>query len=174
MRKRELSHIASGLVVPAIISAAISIGCLNTNSKTAEPPWREAFPSAQDIRRVPLQPHTIAKTRLFVVESPTRTLGYIVEKQVTSRSGPFEIMVAIDTDFRVQLTKVLDYPHARGRQVLSKRFTQQFEEKGPADQIRLGEDIDAISGATISSRVMTDGVREAVELVRSRFAKLYE
>jgi len=79
-------------------------------------------------------------------------------------------MVAIGADFRVKLAKVLDYPHTRGRQVRSKRFTHQFEGKGPRDPIRLGEDIDAITGATISSRVMTDGVRDAAQLVRTNFA----
>ncbi len=38
--------------------------------------------------------------------------------------------------------------------------------RSPDDLVRPGQDIDAMTGATISSRAMTDGVRQAVRVVR--------
>lgn len=94
-------------------------------------------------------------------------LGYRVESKVVSRSGPFRIRVILDKQLYVKQATVISYPWKRGRDVCKRVFTDQFTGKGPGDAIRLGRDIDAMTGATISSRVMTRGVRDAIELVRN-------
>ena len=94
-------------------------------------------------------------------------LGYCVESKVVARSGPFRIRVILDKQLYVKQATVISYPWKRGRDVGKRVFTDQFTGKGPGDAIRLGKDIDAMTGATISSRVMTRGVRDAIELVKS-------
>ncbi|MHC4174876.1 MAG: FMN-binding protein [Planctomycetota bacterium] len=54
----------------------------------------------------------------------------------------------------------------RSMVVCKRAFTSQFEGKGPEDPIQLGKDIDAMTGATISSRVMTEGVRDTIKLLK--------
>jgi hypothetical protein len=49
--------------------------------------------------------------------------------------------------------------------VRDPRFRQQFVGKSAADPLRPGEEIVAVSGATISSRAMAVGVRRALILL---------
>jgi len=109
------------------------------------------------------------QVRLFVAEDKTQIMGYIVEKQVESRSGPFKIVIEIGSDLLVKQAQVPNYPHNRGRQVRSLKFRQQFTGKGPGDPVQLGLDINAVSGATSSSQALTDGVRDALKLVQIYF-----
>ncbi len=94
-------------------------------------------------------------------------LAYSVETQVVSRSGPFTILVMVAPDLCVLRAEVLEYRAERGRQVRSPKFTEQFTGKCSTDPIELNKDIHAITGATISSRVMTEGVKRAVLIVKS-------
>lgn len=92
-------------------------------------------------------------------------LGYTVRMQVKSRSGPFAILVVIGGDLCVKRAEVLTYRAKRGREVRSPEFTSQFAGKCPGDPIRLDHDIHSVTGATLSAKAMTDGVRNALQLV---------
>jgi Na+-translocating ferredoxin:NAD+ oxidoreductase RnfG subunit len=129
---------------------------------------RKVFPLGKEIREVRLADDLSNNNRLFTIEDSSAIIGYLLEKEVRGRSGPFTIMVLIDANFKVKHAAVLEYPHERGRDVRSRKFTRQFNGKGPRDPIRLDQDIVAVTGATISSRAMTNGVREAVELVQQK------
>ena len=100
------------------------------------------------------------------IRGTTGLLGYSVESEVVSRSGPFKIQTLLDSELYVKQATVLSYPGQRGRDVQKHTFTRQFEGKGIADPIEVGRDIDAVTGATISSRVMADGIRESITLVK--------
>ena len=104
--------------------------------------------------------------QIWSVSGVSGHLGYWVDSEVVSRSGPFRIRVLLDADSRVKNVTVTSYPGARGREVRAHKFTDQFTGKSPSDPIALGDDIDAISGATISSQVITEGVREIVRLAK--------
>ena len=71
----------------------------------------------------------------------------------------------LDSHLYVKQARVISYPWDRGRDVRKRAFTSQFEGKGPEDPIQLGKDIDAMTGATISSRVMAQGVRDTIKLL---------
>jgi hypothetical protein len=92
--------------------------------------------------------------------------GYVATVWCKSKSNLFPVRVVIDTDFRVLSATVLSYPSSRGRKIQSPRFTRQFRGKGPENPVRVGEDIDAVSGATSSSSAMARGVRRAIRAAR--------
>ena len=132
---------------------------------------REFFPSATGIIEMqPDQDSSLASCpgnrRVSWIKDRSDILGFIVEAQVTSRSGPFEIRVILDHRLKVKQAVVTSYRHSRGRAVCSPSFTRQFRGKGPADPIELGKDIDAITGATLSSRAMAETVRIIIEQFR--------
>jgi Na+-translocating ferredoxin:NAD+ oxidoreductase RnfG subunit len=160
----DTRNVWRGLVPVLLIFAA---GC---GSRTAAI-VRDTFPATQKVNASALRHDCRRKCRVSVIRDDERIIGYAVEQVVISRSGPFEILALIDGEFRVARAEVMSYPGERGREVQNLGFRTQFEGKGPADPIRIGKDIHAVTGATISSRVMTDGVRHAVHLVRSRLAE---
>lgn len=102
-----------------------------------------------------------------IADDTGNLLGYTVQMQVVSRSGPFTILVVVAPDLCVLRAEVLEYRAERGRQVRSPKFTDQFTGKCADDPVELNKDIHAITGATISSRAMTEGVKRAIRLIES-------
>jgi hypothetical protein len=92
--------------------------------------------------------------------------GYVATVWCKSKSNLFPVRVVMDKSFAVLTATVLSYPSSRGRKVQSPRFTRQFHGKGPDDPLKIGKDIDAVSGATSSSTAMADGVRRATHAAR--------
>lgn len=134
---------------------------------------RQVFPSATDIVELPMNqddetPDRSGQAAVSAVRGPLGPLGYLVETQVTGRSGPFGIAVLLDETSTVKWATVTSYPWTHGRDVSRHSFTRQFEGKGRGDAIEVGRDIDAVTGATLSCRAMANGVRAAVDLLAKR------
>jgi len=77
---------------------------------------------------------------------------------------PITFVVALDAGGVVDRVEIMVYRESRGGEVRRRAFLEQFEGKGAGDPIRLDADIMHITGATISSRAVADGVRFALEL----------
>ena len=140
---------------------------------------RQIFTSAVTMDQVPITQDAQAygrpeQAKISEIKSGSDLLGYCVESKVVSRSGPFKIRVLLDTQLYVKQATVVSYPWDRGRGVYKRTFTDQFKGKGPGDPIKPGKDIDAITGATISSRVMAQGVRDTIKLLELIREKKYE
>jgi len=132
---------------------------------------RQIFPSAINIAEMQVSQDARVSGRpdeakISEIKGISGLLGYCVESKVVSRSGPFKIRVLLDPQLYVKQATVISYPWDRGRDVCKRAFTSQFEGKGPEDPIQLGKDIDAMTGATISSRVMTEGVRDTIKFLK--------
>jgi Na+-transporting NADH:ubiquinone oxidoreductase subunit NqrC len=67
--------------------------------------------------------------------------------------------VAIDREGAVLGVEVLDYRETYGGEVRDPAWRAQFRGKTSASPLELGEEIRNISGATLSSRNLTNGVR---------------
>ncbi len=130
---------------------------------------RQIFPSAVDIAEISQGAWVSGRpddAKVSEIMGDSGLLGYCVDSKVVSRSGAFRIRVLLGPQFYVKQATVVSYPWDRGRDVRKRTFTSQFEGKGPEDPIQLGKDIDAMTGATISSRVMAEGVRNTIKLVK--------
>lgn len=152
----------------AVIAAVLVAGCV-ASRPTMEQSLLKEFTDARRVRRVPLD-RAEPSTRAYVAEKEDGAAGYAVTIRVSGRSGPFTIAVVTDPDLLIRQVRVLSYPWQRGYQVRYPEFTDQFAGKGVAAPLRLGEDIDAATGATISSGAVAQGVRRALRLLEDRFA----
>ena len=83
-------------------------------------------------------------------------------------SGRFKIQVLLDTSLSIKDASILTYRGKRGRDIRSEAFTSQFVGKNPADPMQSGRDIHAVTGATLSSETMTETVKTAITLLKSR------
>lgn len=100
--------------------------------------------------------------------------GYAVEDAVPGKWGAIHYMVGIDADGAVTDAMVLEYSEKRGRPVARRRFLKQFFGKGADDEIRLMKDIRGVTGASISSQGMTNGIRKLVHVFRVFFGQNHE
>jgi electron transport complex protein RnfG len=69
--------------------------------------------------------------------------------------------VCFDPKGLVKGVRVLSSEEERGKPVAEKGFLKQFDGKKVSDAFQVGRDVDGVSGATYSSRSVSESVRRA-------------
>ena len=77
----------------------------------------------------------------------------------------FYFFTAFDKDKNIKKVRVLEYTSDHGYQIANKGWLKQFE-KGRSFSV--GENIDAISGATISVKSITAGFNEQLRIIQKK------
>lgn len=175
---------------PAVWGTVIGIAITATGAgaedalirKTVE----EAFPGPKsvEVRPLTLSSSRTTRQRKRISSTPVRsareyyavatndiTAGYALVHTAQGKHGPIRLLVVTASDLSVLRTEILQFRERRGHAVRGRRFLAQFTGKSPDDPIALRVDIDAITGATISSRAVTRGVREALRILRDLIDK---
>lgn len=93
--------------------------------------------------------------QFFEIYSDEILKGYAYLGQAPSKTDIFDYLVLFDRNLIVKKTKILVYREDYGGEIGSKRWLKQFTGKSSGDKLEIGNDIVAISGATISVRSMT-------------------
>lgn len=95
--------------------------------------------------------------------------GKAVEVSPRGYAGPVRMLVGVSLDGKVIGLKIIEQKETPGlgSNITSRKFLGQFIGKTINDPIQPKQDIDAITGATISSRAVCNGVREGLR----RFAE---
>ena len=91
-------------------------------------------------------------------------VGYAMSGSATGYGGPLTIMVGTDTDGNIVGVTVVDNRETPNffRQLGNRKFYDQFAGESYTGQFSLGHDIDGVSGATMSSEAVAQGIRAAV------------
>ncbi len=98
-----------------------------------------------------------------------KDLGYAMVDHQRGRFKPITFMVQISPVGKVGRVEVMVYRESHGDGVKRQRFLKQFRGKTTNDPIRMNRDITVLSGATMSSRALTAGVKKALALVERRY-----
>jgi electron transport complex protein RnfG len=111
----------------------------------------------------------------FEATAGGKTVAYIASTAGKGYSSYIKMLVSLDPDLKIRDVKILGHEETPGLgdQVEDKSFLDQFKGKS-LDQIKLvkvetKENIQAVSGATYSSRGVTKGVREAAQLLIDKY-----
>lgn len=124
-----------------------------------------ALSNAAELRRV-LGYFPRKKTyTVFVARTGDRIDGFALIDDEPGQHLPITFGTQLGPDGRVERTEVMVYREGYGDEIRERRFMRQFVGKSTGDVLALGEDVVAISGATISSESMAIGVKRAVALV---------
>jgi Na+-translocating ferredoxin:NAD+ oxidoreductase RnfG subunit len=86
--------------------------------------------------------------------------GYMYIDKAQSKFDTFDYMVIFNPDLSIMTSKVLLYREDYGGEITSKRWLRQFDDKANGENMGLGDDIQVISGATISCRSITAGINK--------------
>jgi Na+-translocating ferredoxin:NAD+ oxidoreductase RnfG subunit len=87
------------------------------------------------------------------------TGGWFVVDQVIGKHEFITYAVGLEADGAVRQIEILEYRESYGDQVRGAAWRAQFVGKRAGDPLRLGADIRNISGATLSSKHVTVGVK---------------
>lgn len=123
---------------------------------------RASFPEADDFEEIVLTADSGADA-CFTALKDGEAVGYVAQVTVTGFGGPIEIHVGMDMDkkitgINVGGSKFSETP-GLGDKTRDPEFMAQFV--GLTIPAQLGEGVDAITGATISSGAVTSGVNKA-------------
>ncbi len=85
--------------------------------------------------------------------------GYLFLDSQRSKFDTFDYMVILNKDLSIKKVEILVYREAYGGEICSKVFLNQFLGKTSQSKIKIGDDIQGISGATISCRAAVNGIK---------------
>lgn len=102
---------------------------------------------------------------IYIAKTGEAIDGYAVLDEEMGQHQPITFAVKLSAQGLVQRQEIMVYRERFGDEVRDSRFRQQFIGKDVSSALRPGEEIIAVSGATISSRAMAIGVRRALVLL---------
>lgn len=149
-----------------------------TEYLSVEAAQRATFPEATAFVPVPVNLDADARARLANVARPpgahdprvwramagNRVLGTFFADTVIGKQEYIGYALALDPAGRILRLDVLDYRETHGWEIRNERWRGQFTGKSAADPVEVSRDIANISGATLSCRHVTDGVRRLLAL----------
>ena len=107
---------------------------------------------------------------LYKLHAGENRTGYMIISKAFGRYDFFDYMVIYNLDLTIRSAKVLIYRENWGVEIASTRWLKQFTGLSFKDPIAISHDIQGISGATISCKSATLGVKQLTLLI----AKLRE
>ena len=107
----------------------------------------------------------------YIGETDGKIDGWALVQNTIGKHKPMTYMVGVNPDGEVINVEVLIYRESRGSEVRKKRFNYQYEGKTVYDPIRINRDIINISGATMSVRSMSAGVKRTLVIVDEVYLK---
>jgi hypothetical protein len=94
-------------------------------------------------------------------------LGHVFVDEVIGRQSLITYAVGIDTDGALRNLEIMAYRESHGGEVRNPAWRAQFDRQKDLGQVRFRSDIKNISGATLSSEHITEGVRWLMALWQS-------
>lgn len=87
------------------------------------------------------------------------TGGWFIIDEVLGKHEFIPFVLALDKDGAIRGIEILEYHEAYGDQIRLRAWRAQFVGKRSGARLKLDADIKNISGATLSCRHVTDGVK---------------
>jgi len=107
---------------------------------------------------------------VFEGEAGNELLGYCVKITSKGFGGDINMLAGFDKDFKIKGIKIIEHSETAGlgSKITQPEFSEKLSGKKPVLSISGGggeSEVDAISGATISSKAAVKGVNDAYELL---------
>src|SRR6516165_543067 len=118
---------------------------------------RRAFPGATSF--------TVVQTdRIWRAEAGGRVVGFFIFDRVIGKHLYIDYSVALDPSGRIRQVDILAYRESYGGEIRSPSWLAQFAGKTAGSPLQVGNDIRNISGATLSSHHVTEGVKRIMSI----------
>lgn len=179
----------TSMVAVTVVAVATHAPARAAQYATAEEAAKRSFPEATSFKETTLQlsadeARAVAQvTGLAPRAAPIRALvawagpvgsgssgsekpmGFVVIDAVIGKFEMIDFAVGVAADGKIRNVEILTYRESHGYEVRLPAWRKQFVGKGKSDKLRVDEDINNISGATMSATHVTDGVRRIVATI---------
>lgn len=164
--KHSLMIYLISFLMPAMVFAGIG--------EETEAILRQLFPGADSIdfkelkvegeakegaERVAGQKFILSKLYLWEIKKDEEVIGSAILDNVMGKVKPITYVVVFSADLSVIHTRVLRYREQYGGAIQNRFWLDQFIGFHAESNHRLGEDINGITGATLSADAITRGVK---------------
>lgn len=173
MHKFEPWFCVPALILPAMVSApAFAVQYLNLEqaqkalfpsadqfvsaSITLSPEQRRAIETASGVKV------RVNEVKAWRAKQGSKAEGWFVLDEVIGKHELITYAVAIAPDGSVGGVEILDYREGHGGAVRNANWRAQFKGKKAGAPLQLDDDIKNLSGATLSCRHLTEGVRRVL------------
>lgn len=102
---------------------------------------------------------------IYIAKTGEQIDGYAIIDEEKGQHLPITFAVQFSPQGAVLRQEVMVYRERYGDEIRDQRFRGQFVGKNVKSALREGEEVIAVSGATVSSRAMVVGVRRALVLL---------
>ena len=175
-----MSHSPAWLIVPALIAPAIMTSpAYAAQYQTTEAAQKLMFPDAGAFVPHPVslsdaqkkRVEQAAGVRMRFPEQPVwqvlangKPAGWFVLDEVYGKHEFITYAVALDASGAVRGVEILDYRETHGGEIRNPRWRAQFTGAHHGASLKLGDDIQNISGATLSCKHISEGVRRILAI----------
>jgi Na+-translocating ferredoxin:NAD+ oxidoreductase RnfG subunit len=160
-----------GLILAMLLPAPIVVAADYLSVDEAQ---KEVYPEADAFQEVlvapspaqlqallaragPQPPHGMI--RIWSAKRKGVLLGHVFVDEVIGRQNLITYAVGIDVDGALRNLEIMAYRESHGGEIRNSAWRAQFNRRKDLDQVRFRTDIKNISGATLSSEHVTEGVR---------------
>ncbi|MEO6689319.1 MAG: FMN-binding protein [Dokdonella sp.] len=102
--------------------------------------------------------------QIFEARASNQLLGWLIVDRVIGKAELITYALALDAAGTVKSLEILDYRETHGGEIRIAAWRKQFIGKNAQAPVHLDQDIKNISGATLSSRHVTEGVHRLLQL----------
>lgn len=166
--------VSAGIIMAGVFAKTAPI-MAEAQKREKEEALKKLMPEAEKIAEAgkwePFHKHA----EYYEAKKGNDIIGYIASTFGKGYSSYISILVAVDPDMKVKKINILSHGETPGLgdEIEQEYFKRRFEGKS-LDQLEVvktetTDKIQAISGATISSRAVTKGVREAVKFLKEKY-----
>ena len=168
-----------GLMLAALLPAPVVVAADYLSVDAAQ---KELFPQADGFQEVlvpqtpeqmqallsragPQPPH--GRVRIWTATRGGVLLGHVFVDEVIGRQSLITYAVGIDAHGALGTLEILSYRESHGGEIRNAAWRAQFARRDSLEELRFRTDIKNISGATLSSEHVTQGVRWLLALWQS-------
>jgi Na+-translocating ferredoxin:NAD+ oxidoreductase RnfG subunit len=166
-----LRYCAPVLLLSALSPAPIVVAADYLDVDAAQ---KTIYPEADDFQRVVVSPSgdqlqtLLAQTgeqprhgviRIWKATRNGQLLGHFFVDEVVGRQDLITYAIGIDADGKLRDLEIMSYRESHGGEIRNPSWRAQFNQRDSLQQLRFRTDIKNISGATLSSEHVTQGIR---------------
>ncbi len=104
------------------------------------------------------------KIYYYEISRKDSILGVTLLDNVMGRTQPISYLLIISADGKILYMEILKYRSSYGGEVRERGWLESFEGMTLPEEAEIGDKVEAISGATISSKSLTRGVKRLLIL----------
>lgn len=142
------------LTAPTVMLVSIATSAYATEYMSIDQAQKHAFPNASFTE--------VQAGRVWKAQAGGRAVGYFFFDHVIGKHLYIDYTVALDSEGKVRRVDILQYRESYGGEVRDSGWLAQFVGKNSHSSLQINGDIRNISGATLSSTHLTEGVKKVL------------